>query len=64
MVYNYLECMRLVAAFILGDSSPGLLSTLGNKFHKIKAIINYRIPKKTYRLIIAVKRLDSNSQDI
>ena len=56
--------MRLVAAFILGDSSPGLLSTLGNKFHKIKAIINYRIPKKTYRLIIAVKRLDSNSQDI
>jgi len=39
MVYNSLECMRLVAAFILGDSSPGLLPTLENKFPKTKAII-------------------------
>ena len=48
MIYNPLECVRLVAAFTLGDLSPTFLLVTGDKSPKVKAIINYRTPRNNY----------------
>ena len=45
-----MECVRLVGAFALGDLSPITGRRAGDKSPKVKAIINYRIPKNNYRL--------------